>query len=142
MLIFLLCYLLLFLCHVHRLFAENVLDCPITIGEEEAKRLKKLKKQKAAEGENNIQDCILEKCCALYNAGGGVLEFSISNFKDLDAPQSDLDTFWKTVEPKLNALIKPYSYADVFDRKYDDGDSSKVRLFIKKNAKSFLYIEI
>lgn len=55
----------------------------------------------------------------------------IANFKELDAPQCDLDTFWQTVEPRLKTLIEPLSYADVYDRKFD-GNSGKVRLFVKR----------
>lgn len=104
--------------------------------EKKAKHPKKPKSQKACDDGSKIQNCIVEKCCAIYNAGGGVLELPIANFEDLDAPQSDLDSFWQKVEPKLNAFIKPYSYTDVFDRKYD-GNSGKVRLFIKRIPNHF-----
>ncbi|XP_078380308.1 schlafen family member 13-like [Oculina patagonica] len=120
----------------NRLFAENVLSCFIKIGGKKGKNPKKPKNQKACDNGSNIPNCIVEKCCAIYNAGGGVLELPIANFEDLDAPLPDLDKFWQTVEPKLNALIKPYSYTDVFDRKYD-GNSGKVHLFIKRIPNHF-----
>lgn len=60
----------------------------------------------------------------------------IANFKELEAPQSDLDTFWKTVESKLQSVIDPHTYVDVYDRIYD-GNSGKVRLFIKRMPNHF-----
>lgn len=79
---------------------------------------------------------IVECCCALLNSGGGVLEMPIVNFKTLKPPPSDLDKFWKRVEPNLKKLIEPQSYAEVFDRKYDD-ISGKVLLFIKRKPNHF-----
>jgi len=79
---------------------------------------------------------IFEYCCALLNAGGGVLEMPIANFEKVEAPERDLDTFWKRVEPNLKKLIAPQSYADVFDREFD-GNSGKVYLFMKGNPNHF-----
>ena len=79
---------------------------------------------------------VVEYCCALLNAGGGVLEMPIANFKSLTPPVSDLDTFWKRVEPNLKKLIEPQSYAEVFDREYDDV-SGKVLLFMKRKPNHF-----
>lgn len=60
----------------------------------------------------------------------------IVNFKTLKPPPSDLDKFWKRVEPNLKKLIEPQSYAEVFDREYDD-ISGKVLLFIKRKPNHF-----
>jgi len=109
---------------LERAFAENVLHCPVKIGKEQKKKQKK-------SGEKTIQDRILKFCCALYNAGGGVLEMPIVNLEELDAPQSDLDPFWQTVEARLKTLIEPWSYDDVYDREFDS-NSGNIRLFIKK----------
>lgn len=54
----------------------------------------------------------------------------IVNLEELDAPQSDLDPFWKTVEARLKTLIEPWSYDDVYDREFDS-NSGSIRLFIK-----------
>ena len=100
--------------YVHRSFAENALrcNCNIKIKEEEAK-------------------LIIEKCCALFNSGGGVLEIKIDDFRcSTDAPQNGLDDFWNRIEPKLKVLIEPLSYVDVFDRAFDS-NSGTVYLFIK-----------
>jgi len=97
-----------------RPFAENVLRYQI----------EDLKKKGNSEME------LIRYCCALLNAGGGVLEMPIANIKKLTTLHYDLDKFWQRVEPNLNRLIEPQSYADVFDRKFD-GSSGEVRLFIK-----------
>ena len=78
---------------------------------------------------------IVEYCCALLNAGGGVLEMPIAKFKT-QSLLSDLDAFWKRVEPKLKKLIEPQSYAEVFDRECDS-ISGKVLLFIKRKPNHF-----
>ncbi|KAJ7339528.1 platelet maturation [Desmophyllum pertusum] len=103
-------------------FAENVLLCDIKIGEGVA----------AAKILKNI----LEKCCALYNAGGGVLEMRIVDFEDLEPPHNELNRFWSTLEQKLKALIEPLSYVDVFERTFDR-NSGKVYLFIKNVPNHF-----
>ena len=127
--------------YVHRPFAENVLHCDIKIGEKEAKHLKKQKKPKDCNNKDSIPNCILEKCCALYNAGGGVLEMRVLDFDDLDAPQNDLDRFWKTIEQKLKALIEPLSYVDVFDRVFDP-NSGTVYLLIKNVPNHFCTLKL
>ena len=104
-----------------RLFAENVLQCEISISLEGLAQQKKEKKKKRKEtsdevvDQKSIQDEIIEKCCALLNSGGGVLRIPIS---DHQALQSDdlVDKFWKTFESKLISLARPSSYDDVFDR--------------------------
>jgi len=60
----------------------------------------------------------------------------IVNLEELDAPQSDLDPFWQTVEARLKTLIEPWSYDDVYDREFDS-NSGNIRLFIKKMQKHF-----
>ena len=79
---------------------------------------------------NSEMEPIIRYCCALLNAGGGVLEMPIANFKKLKNPRYDLDKFWQGIEPNLKRLIDPQSYAYVFDRKFD-GNSGEVHLFIK-----------
>ena len=59
---------------------------------------------------------VLQATCALLNSGGGVLHMKIANFKELKSPQKELDTFWHSLESKLEAMIKPSVYAEVFDR--------------------------
>lgn len=125
-----------YISYVNRRFAENILSCKIKIGKEQAKRQKNRKKHKESSDGKNIQDTILEYVCALYNAGGGVLEMPIDNLEKLDAPQSDLDEYWKTIEAKLKSLIEPHTYDDVYDREFDR-DSGNVRLFIKRMPKHF-----
>lgn len=121
-----------YISYVNRRFAENILSCKIKIGKEQAKRQKNRKKQKESSNGKNIQErTILEYVCALYNAGGGVLEMPVDNLEELDAPHSDLDEYWKTIEAKLKSLIEPHAYDDVYDREFDRG-SGNVRLFIKK----------
>lgn len=60
----------------------------------------------------------------------------VANFEKLKSPHSDLDKFWKRVEPNLKKLIEPQSYADVYDRIYDS-KSGKVRLFMKRKPRHF-----
>ena len=60
----------------------------------------------------------------------------IENFEELDAPQSDLDAFWKTIESRLKSLIEPHAYDDIYDREFDR-HSGKVRLFIKRMPRHF-----
>lgn len=98
-----------------RPFAENVLRYQI----------KDLRKER-----NNEVELIIRDCCALLNAGGGVLEMPIANFKKLTNVHHDLDKFWQGIESKLITLIERQLYADVFDRKFD-ASSGEVHLFLK-----------
>lgn len=109
-----------------RPFAENVLRCTIKIGADAASQQKKDKKRRKKEGlpvddEESPQDCVLRLSCALLNSGGGVLIMKIADFqspssKDKRPSKNPLDSFWKTIEPKLKAMVKPATYDEVFDR--------------------------
>ena len=107
-----------------RLFAENVLQCEISISEEalvqQKKEKKKSRKEKSDDilDEKSIQYEIIEKTCALLNSSGGVVRMTISDHQALQSHNflSQVDKFWKTLESKLISLAKPSSYDDVFDR--------------------------
>ncbi|XP_029214056.2 schlafen family member 5-like [Acropora millepora] len=118
-----------------RLFAENVLQCEVSLSQQVAGQQKRERKKRRKEksddilGEKSIQDEIIEKTCALLNSGGGVMRMTIS---DHQALQSDiflhrLDMFWKTIEQKLTSLVLPATYDDVFDRR---NDSKEILLFV------------
>lgn len=124
-----------------RAFAENVVHCTITIAPEAASQRKRQKKRRKKEGidendEELPQDCVLKQSCALLNSGGGLLVIKIEDFQ---SPSSTgaigtsknalnwLDEFWKTIEPKLIAMVKPFTYDEVFDRREM---SDEIRLFI------------
>lgn len=121
-----------FIVKICRYFAENVLHCTIAIGPDAASQQKKERKRKQKEGldakdEETSQECVLKRSCALLNSGGGVLVMKITDFGSLASKPNALDNFWKTVEPKLKAMIKPSSYDDVFDR---CEESDEILLFV------------
>ena len=93
--------------------------CPIAIGKDVARQQKNEKKGRKRKGldavdEESTEERILKQSCALLNSGGGVLMMKITDFQS--SVSNDLDNFWKTIEPKLRALIKPSRYDDIFDR--------------------------
>lgn len=114
--------------------------CPLPIGKDAASQQKKEKnrrernKRKIEEKESpqkvkeSPQERVLKQSCALLNSGGGVLVMKITDFQSSGSNANALDNFWKTVEPKLKALIKPSRYDDVFDR---HEQSDEILLFIK-----------
>ena len=80
--------------------AEDILYQTIEIGEESSINL----------------DAVLQATCALLNSGGGVVHMKIADFYNLNSPLQQLDKFWQKLESKLDAMIKPSVYAEVFDR--------------------------
>ena len=67
-------------------------------------------------GKESINLDVLQATCALLNSGGGVVHMKIADFYNLKSPLKQLDTFWQKLESKLDAMIKPSVYAEVFDR--------------------------
>lgn len=94
-----------------RKFVENVLHCTITL-------------------EKRDTEAVLRPINALLNSGGGIVIMKIDNFSKFEAGDLNkkIDTFWQTLEQKLNPMIQPSTYDDVFDRKHE-GD--EIFLFIK-----------
>ena len=94
--------------------------CSVSIGPSAVKQQKKQEKQAKNQGEINEdsedpQQLVLKNACALLNTGGGVLVIKIADFQSL--AEDSVDTFWKTIEPGLSALITPsLTYDEVFDR--------------------------
>ena len=109
--------------------------CTIRIGEDHAsqqkkeeKRRKKEGKESGNEGSPNQSKIILQKCNALLNSGGGVLEMKISDPKTCSTSKKDpVDNFWKTIEGELRKMIHPSKYKNVFNRSVL---SDKILLFI------------
>ena len=67
-------------------------------------------------GKESINLDVLQAICALLNSGGGVVHMKIADFYNLKSPLKRLDDFWQKLESKLDAMIKPSVYAEVFDR--------------------------
>ena len=93
-----------------RKFAEKVQHCTITLEKKDA-------------------DAVLKPINAVLNSGGGIVLLKIDDFsrykkRDLN---KRIDIFWQTLEQKLNAMIQPSTYDDVFDKKRE-GDT--ILLFI------------
>ena len=94
--------------------------CSVSIGPTVAKERKKQKNQAKKQGEINEvsedpQELVLKNACALLNTGGGVLVIKIADFQSL--AKDSVDNFWKTIEPRLSALItSSLTYDEVFDR--------------------------
>lgn len=109
-----------------------MLCCTIALGSDAAKEEKEEKKRRQRRGpdakdEETAPERVLRHCCALLNSGGGVLVMTIADCQILASDPSALDKFWQKVEPKLNDMIKPAKYDDVFDR---CEQSDKILLFI------------
>lgn len=66
--------------------------------------------------ESSISLDLLQATCALLNSGGGVVHMKIADFYNFKSPLERLDKFWQKLESKLDAMIKPSVYAEVFDR--------------------------
>ncbi|XP_068711826.1 schlafen family member 13-like isoform X2 [Montipora foliosa] len=71
---------------------------------------------------------VLQAICALLNSGGGVVHMKIANFDNSKSLLDQLDTFWQSLESKLDAMIKPSEYAEVFDRVVE---KDVILLFVK-----------
>ena len=106
--------------------------CSVSMGPSAAKQQKKQKNKAKKQGEINEvaedpQEQVLKNACALLNSGGGVLVIKIADFQSL--AEDSVDTFWKTIEPGLSALItSSLTYDEVFDR-FEFSD--EVLLFIR-----------
>lgn len=81
-------------------------------------------------GKNSNLDCVLIPTCALLNSGGGVLVIKIADYSKCKNLFKQLDEFWQKLETKLESMIKPSSYDEVFDRVIDH-EEDVVILFIK-----------
>ncbi|KAJ7385310.1 platelet maturation [Desmophyllum pertusum] len=77
-------------------------------------------------GKINV-DCVLIPICALLNSGGGVLVITIADYSKCENPFKKLDVFWQNLETRLESMIKPSSYDEVFDRVVEQ---DKIQLFI------------
>ena len=100
-------YLVFFL---FRKFVEKVQHCTVTLEKKDA-------------------DSVLRPINAVLNSGGGIVHMKIDDFSrykkgDL---KKRIDIFWQMLEQKLNPMIQPSTYDDVFDRKLE-GDT--ILLFI------------
>ena len=94
-----------------REFIENVQNCTITLGKKDA-------------------EAVLLVINAVLNSGGGIVQMKIDDFSRYKPGELNkkFDKFWQTLELKLNPMIQPSTYDDVFDRKRY-GDS--ILLFIR-----------
>ena len=96
-----------------RKFVEKEQHCTITLEKKDA-------------------DAVLRPVNAVLNSGGGIVRMKIDDFsryKKGELPVSKrIDIFWQTLEQKLNPMIQPSTYDDVFDKKLE-GDT--ILLFIK-----------
>ncbi|CAH3174084.1 unnamed protein product, partial [Porites evermanni] len=73
---------------------------------------------------------VLEPINGVLNSGGGIVEIKIDGslkLKPEDVNQR-LDTFWSALQPKLNLMVQPSAYADIFDQKRE---KDTIRLFIR-----------
>ena len=121
-----------FIFKIYRYFAENVVCCTVAIGPDAARQQKKEKKKRKKEpglDDKDVetpQDLILKNACALLNSGGGVLVIKSADPQSL--LKNMVDNFWKTIEAKLQGLLKSsLTYNEVFDLKVD---SDEILLFI------------
>ena len=80
--------------------------------------------------ETKDADAVLRPVNAVLNSGGGIVRMKIDDFSrykkgDL---KKRIDIFWQTLEQKLNPMIQPSTYDDVFDRELE-GDT--ILLFVR-----------
>ena len=101
----------MFLFFSFREFFENVQNCTITLGKNDA-------------------EAVLRVINAVLNSGGGIVRMKIHDFSRYEPGKLNkkIDIFWQTLEQKLNPMIQPSTYDDVFDKK-QEGDT--IVLFIK-----------
>ena len=94
-----------------RKFVENVRHYTITLEKKDA-------------------DAVLRPIYAVLNSGGGIVLLKIDDFSRYKKGDLNkrIDIFWQTLEQKLNPVIQPSTYDDVFDKKLE-GDT--IHLFIK-----------
>ena len=103
----------MFLFFSFREFIENVQNCTIM-----------------QLGKKGVDEALLMTINAVLNSGGGIVRMKINNFSKYKPEElnENFDKFWQTLEQKLNPMIQPSTYDDVFDRKCD-GDTTL--LFIR-----------
>ena len=72
---------------------------------------------------------VLKPINGVLNSGGGIVEIKIDGFSKLTPKDLNkhLDTFWSALQPKLNLMVQPSAYADVFHKKLE---KDTIRLFI------------
>ena len=94
-----------------RKFVESVQHCIITLEKKDA-------------------DAALRPINAVLNSGGGIVHMKIDDFSRYKPGDLNkrIDIFWQTLEQKLNPMIQPSTYDDVFDKELQ-GDT--ILLFIK-----------
>ena len=75
-------------------------------------------------------ETVLKPINGVLNSGGGIVEIKIDGFSKLKPEDLNkhLDTFWSALQPKLNLMIQPSAYADIFDQKRE---KDTIRLFIR-----------
>lgn len=75
-------------------------------------------------------EAVLKPINGVLNSGGGIVEIKIDGFSKLKPEDLNerLDTFWSALQPKLNGMVQPKTYADVFDPKRE---KDTIRLFIR-----------
>ena len=84
-------------------------------------------------GKGAKPEAALKPINAVLNSGGGIVQMKIDGFKPKDL--KDVDTFWSKLQPKLDQMVQPSAYTDVFDQKRV-GDT--IFLFAQ-GSKPFLY---
>ena len=96
-----------------RKFVESVQHCTITLEKKDADAVH-----------------VLKPINAVLNSGGGIVLLKIGDFSRYKKGDLNkrIDIFWQTLEQKLNPMIQPSTYDDVFDKKLE-GDT--ILLFIK-----------
>ena len=80
--------------------------------------------------EKGDAEAVLRPINAVLNSGGGIVMMKIDDFSNFEAGDLNkkIETFWQTLEQKLNPMIQPSTYDDVFDKRLE-GDT--IHLFIK-----------
>ena len=75
-------------------------------------------------------ETVLKPINGVLNSGGGIVEIKIDGFSKLKPEDINkhLDTFWSALQPKLNLMVQPSAYADIFDQKRE---KDTIRLFIR-----------
>lgn len=94
-----------------RKFLENVQCCTTTLKTQDV-------------------ETVLKPINGVLNSGGGIVEIKIDGFSKLKPEDLNkhLDTFWSALQPKLNLMVQPSAYADIFDQKRE---KDTIRLFIR-----------
>ena len=74
-------------------------------------------------------ETVLKPINGVLNSGGGIVEMKIDGFSKLKPEDLNdrVNTFWSALQPKLNLMVQPSAYADVFHKKLE---KDTIRLFI------------